>query len=115
MCSEIFLHSSHDESFVCCLSSLNLVKWNEIKETDAVQTLVYFLDAVMEEYIQKTKDIPFMQASHNFAKKQRALGVGVLGWHSFLQEQMIAFESMEAKFLNTEIHKTIRKKVLEDE
>ena len=109
LCSEIFLHSSHDESFVCCLSSLNLVKWNEIKETDAVQTLVYFLDAVMEEYIQKTKDIPFMQASHNFAKKQRALGVGVLGWHSFLQEQMIAFESMEAKFLNTEIHKTIRK------
>ena len=109
LCSEIFLHSSHDESFVCCLSSLNLVKWNEIKETDAVQTLVYFLDAVMEEYIQKTKDIPFMQASHNFSKKQRALGVGVLGWHSFLQEQMIAFESMEAKFLNTEIHKTIRK------
>tara|TARA_Y100000004_G_scaffold186749_1_gene238626 strand:+ start:408 stop:2054 length:1647 start_codon:yes stop_codon:yes gene_type:complete len=108
LCSEIFLHSSQDESFVCCLSSLNLAKWNEIKETDAVQTLVYFLDAVMEEYIKKTKGIPFMQASHNFAKKQRALGVGVLGWHSFLQQQMIAFESMEAKFLNTEIHKEIK-------
>ena len=110
LCSEIFLHSSQDESFVCCLSSLNLVKWNEIKETDAVQTLVYFLDAVMEEYVKKTEGIPFMEASHNFAKKQRALGVGVLGWHSFLQEQMIAFESMEAKFINTEIHKTIREK-----
>ena len=107
LCSEIFLHSSQDESFVCCLSSLNLAKWNEIKETDAVQTLVYFLDAVMEEYIKKTKEIPFMQASHNFAKKQRALGVGVLGWHSFLQQQMIAFESMEAKFLDSEIHKHI--------
>lgn len=110
LCSEIFLHSSEEESFVCCLSSLNLVKWDEIKETDAIQTLVYFLDAVMEEYINKTKDIPFMEASHNFAKRQRALGVGVLGWHSFLQDKMISFESMEAKFLNNEIHKTIRSK-----
>ena len=110
LCSEIFLHSSEEESFVCCLSSLNLVKWDEIKETDAIQTLVYFLDAVMEEYINKTKDIPFMEASHNFAKRQRALGVGVLGWHSFLQDKMIGFESMEAKFLNNEIHKTIRLK-----
>ncbi len=110
LCSEIFLHASKDESFVCCLSSLNLLKWDEIKETDAIQTLVYFLDAVMEEYIEKTKDIPFMKASHNFAKKQRAIGVGVLGWHSFLQEKMISFESMDAKFLNSEIHKTIREK-----
>ncbi len=110
LCSEISLHSSEDESFVCCLSSLNLLKWNEIVETDAIQTLVYFLDAVMEEYIHKTKDLPFMKASHNFAKKQRALGVGVLGWHSFLQDEMIAFESMEAKFLNVEIHKTIEKR-----
>ncbi len=108
LCSEIFLHSSEDESFVCCLSSLNLVKWEEIKETDAIQTLVFFLDAVMEEYIEKTKDIPFMEASHNFAKRQRAVGVGVLGWHSLLQSKMVAFESMEAKFLNSEIHKTIR-------
>ena len=110
LCSEIFLNSSQEESFVCCLSSLNLLKWNEIVETDAVETLVYFLDAVMEEYIKKTRSIPFMRASHNFAKKQRALGLGVLGWHSFLQDQMIAFESMEAKFLNLEIHKTIEKR-----
>jgi ribonucleoside-diphosphate reductase alpha chain len=53
---------------------LNLLKWDEIVKTDAVETLVYFLDAVMEEYINKTKNIPFMEASHNFAKKQRALG-----------------------------------------
>jgi|TARA_R110002020_G_scaffold363289_1_gene575588 ribonucleoside-diphosphate reductase alpha chain len=110
LCSEIFLHSSEDESFVCCLSSLNLAKWNEIRDTDAIETLVYFLDAVMEEYIEKTKEIPFMQSSHNFAKKQRALGVGVLGWHSFLQEQMMAFETMEAQFLNMEIHKIIKEK-----
>ena len=110
LCSEIFLHSSEEESFVCCLSSLNLLKWDEIVETDAVETLTYFLDAVMEEYIQKTKGIPFMKASHNFAKKQRALGLGVLGWHSYLQSKMISFESMDAKFLNSEIHKTISEK-----
>jgi len=110
LCSEIFLHSSEEESFVCCLSSLNLLEWEEIVKTDAIETLVYFLDAVMEEYIQKTEDIPYMKASHNFAKRQRALGVGVLGWHSFLQSKLIPFEGMEAKFLNTEIHKTIREK-----
>ena len=110
LCSEIFLHSSEDESFVCCLSSLNLLKWDEIIETDAIETLTYFLDAVMEEYVQKTKDIPFMKASHNFAKRQRALGLGVLGWHSYLQSKMISFESMDAKFLNSEIHKTISEK-----
>ena len=110
LCSEIFLHSSEDESFVCCLSSLNLLKWDEIKETDAVETLTYFLDAVMEEYVDKTESIPFMRSSHNFAKKQRALGLGVLGWHSYLQSKMISFESMDAKFLNSEIHKSISEK-----
>ena len=110
LCSEISLYSSEEESFVCCLSSLNLLKWDEIVETDAIETLVYFLDAVMEEYIQKTKDIPFMRASHNFAKRQRALGVGVLGWHSLLQSKMIPFEGMEAQFLNMDIHKTMRKR-----
>ena len=107
LCSEIFLHSSEDESFVCCLSSLNLLKWDEIADTDAVETLTYFLDAVMEEYIQKTEDIPYMKSSHNFSKRQRALGLGVLGWHSYFQSKMIPFESMDAKFLNSEIHKTI--------
>ena len=108
LCNEISLPSSKDESFVCCLSSLNLVNYSDFIGTDAVECLVYFLDAVMQEYIEKTKDIPFMEASHNFAKRQRAVGVGVLGWHSLLQSKMVAFESMEAKFLNSEIHKTIR-------
>ena len=110
LCSEIALYSSEEESFVCCLSSLNLLKWDEIVETDAIETLVYFLDAVMEEYIEKTKDIPFMRASHDFAKRQRALGMGVLGWHSLLQSKMMSFEGMDAKFLNVEIHRTMRKR-----
>ena len=110
LCSEIALHSSEEESFVCCLSSLNLVNWEEIKETDAVETLTFFLDAVMEEYVQKTENIPFMKSSHEFAKRQRAIGLGVLGWHSYLQDKMIAFESLEAKFLNQEIHQLIKER-----
>lgn len=110
LCSEIQLVSDKNNSFVCVLSSLNLLHWDEIKETDAIETLVYFLDAVNEEFITKTKDMPFMAAAHNFAKTQRALGMGALGWHSLLQSKMIPFESMEAKLLNSEIWKTIRLK-----
>ena len=109
LCNEISLPSKEDESFVCCLSSLNLVRWDEIVKTDAIETLTMFLDAVMEEYIQKTESIPFMESSHNFAKRHRAIGMGVLGWHSYLQSNMISFESMEAKLLNSSIFKRIRK------
>lgn len=108
LCAEICLPSSEDESFVCDLSSLNLERWDEIKDTDAVETLVYFLDAVMTEFINKTSGMHFMEASRRFAERHRALGVGVLGWHSFLQSKMVAFESFEAKMLNAEIWKTIR-------
>ena len=110
LCSEIGLSNSPDESFVCVLSSINLLHWDEIKETDAVETMVYFLDAVNEEFLRKTDGVKFMEASHKFAKNQRALGVGVLGWHSYLQSKMIAFESMEAKFLNNSIFKIIKEK-----
>lgn len=109
-CSEITLQSKSDESFVCVLSSLNLLHWDEIKETDAVETLVYFLDTVNQEFVDKTKDMRFMEAPHEFAKNQRALGMGVLGWHSFLQSKMIPFESLDAKMLNSQIWKTIRDK-----
>ena len=108
LCSEIFLSNLKDESFVCDLSSLNLEKWEEWKNTDAVETLVYFLDAVMSEFIDKTEGIKFMEAPRKFAINQRALGVGVLGWHSLLQSKMVAFESMEAKMLNNQIWKNIR-------
>jgi ribonucleoside-diphosphate reductase alpha chain len=108
LCSEIMLSNSDNESFVCDLSSLNLETYDEWKNTDAVETLVYFLDAVMTEFISKTEDLTFMEAPRNFAINQRALGVGVLGWHSLLQSKMIAFESMEAKMLNIEIFKHIR-------
>lgn len=110
LCSEIALHSSEEESFVCCLSSLNLLHYDAWKDTDAVETLTYFLDAVMSSFIDLVKGIPFMQSAHRFAVNQRALGVGVLGWHSYLQSKMVPFESMEAKLLNTGIHKLIQTK-----
>lgn len=108
MCTEIFLPSTKDESFVCCLSSLNLLHWDEMKDTDAIETLIMFLDAVMSEFVEKTEDDKLMVAAHNFAKNHRALGMGVLGWHSLLQSKMIAFESMEAKFLNLDIWEVIK-------
>jgi ribonucleoside-diphosphate reductase alpha chain len=110
LCSEISLFSDENNSFVCVLSSLNLLHWEEIKETDAIETLIYFLDSVNEEFIQKTENTKYMESAHNFAKSQRALGMGVLGWHSFLQSKMIPFESMESKLLNIEIWKTIRER-----
>jgi len=110
LCSEIALHSNTDESFVCNLSSLNVLHYDDWKDTDAPEILTYFLDAVMTEFIEKCKGKPFMEAPRNFAKNQRALGIGVLGWHSLLQAKMIPFESMQAKFLNQEIHKTIQEK-----
>jgi len=110
LCTEIMLPNNDDESFVCDLSSMNLEKWEEWKDTDAVETMIYFLDAVMSEFISKTEGMPFMDAPRYFAKRHRALGLGILGWHSLLQSKMIAFESMEAKLLNTTIWKTIRER-----
>lgn len=110
LCSEITLLSDEENSFVCVLSSLNLLHWDKIKETDAVETLIYFLDAVNEEFVRKTDGVKFMETAHNFAKTQRALGAGVLGWHSLLQSKMISFESLEAKLLNNEIFKFIKEK-----
>ena len=109
LCTEIMLSSDSDESFVCNLSSINLERWDELKDTDAVKTLVYFLDAVMTEFINKTENVRFMEAPRKFALSQRALGVGVLGWHSYLQSKMISFESMDAKFQNNTIWQAIRR------
>lgn len=112
LCNEIQLSSDAETSFVCVLSSINLLHYEDWKDTDAVEVLTYFLDTVTEEYIQKTKDMPFMSAPNKFAKEQRAIGLGVLGWHSFLQSKMIAFESMEAKMLNAQIFKLLDDKSL---
>jgi ribonucleoside-diphosphate reductase, alpha chain len=107
LCTEIMLPASADESFVCCLSSLNLLHYDEWKGTDAVETMVFFLDAVMEDFIRRVEGIPFMQRAYNFAVRHRALGLGVLGWHSLLQSKRIPIESMDAYRLNVEVFRTI--------
>ena len=108
MCMEISLPSSADESFVCCLMSMNLLHYDQWKDTDAVKTAVYFLDAVMTEFIEKAKVIPKMEKAVRFAERHRALGLGVLGWHSYLQSKMIPFDGFEAMMHNAEIFKHIR-------
>lgn len=120
LCSEIALPDNEDWSFVCNLSSMNALHYAEWKDTDAVEVMIYFLDAVMSEFIEKlealrdsdereyTEAFHFMQRTYKFAVENRALGLGVLGWHSLLQANMIAFESVEASLLNEELHKTIQ-------
>ena len=110
LCSEIALPSSKDESFICCLSSLNLEMYDEWKDTETVKLAVYFLDAVLEEFIKKTEGNYYLENANRFAKRHRALGLGVLGWHSYLQRNMIPFEGMEAKQLTTKIFKDIHEK-----
>lgn len=110
LCSEIMLPSSTDESFICCLSSMNLELYDEWKDTEAVKLAVFFLDAVLQEFIAKTEGNYYLASANKFAKRHRALGLGVLGWHSLLQKRMIPFEGMEAKMLTTEIFKYLQDK-----
>jgi ribonucleoside-diphosphate reductase alpha chain len=110
LCSEIMLPSSEDESFICCLSSMNLELYDEWKDTDAVRLAIFFLDAVLQEFIEKTEGNHFLSSANRFAKRHRALGLGVLGWHSYLQKNMIPFEGMQAKQLTTKIFKGIQAK-----
>jgi ribonucleoside-diphosphate reductase alpha chain len=112
LCSEIALPSSSDESFVCNLASMNCLTFDEWQHTDAVETMIWFLDAVMEEYIEKTRNVKFMESSHNFAVRWRALGLGQLGWHTYLQSKMIAFESFAAHMEAIKISKFIDDKSL---
>lgn len=110
MCSEIALPSNPDETFTCVLSSVNLLHWEEIKETDAIETLTYFLDTVVTEFILKTTGKEYHKRAKNFAERHRALGLGVLGWHSYLQSNMIPFEGRAAARKNLEIARTLKEK-----
>jgi ribonucleoside-diphosphate reductase alpha chain len=108
LCSEIMLPVTAEESFVCDLSSMNLLYVGEWQDTDAVQLLTYFLDAVMTEFIQRTEGIPYFERARRFALRHRALGIGVVGWHSYLQAQMIPLASLTAALKNVVIFRTLR-------
>ena len=120
LCTEIMLPSDHKWSFVCVLSSINLLHYDKWKDTDAVETMVYFLDAVITEFLEKLdsyrnsdnrddqQTFLFMERAYNFSKENRALGMGTLGWHSLLQSKMLPFDSQEAYDLNSEVFKTLK-------
>lgn len=122
LCSEIALHNSEEESFVCVLSSMNVLHYDEWKDTDAVETMTYFLDAVVTEFLTKIEDIRdngtiegkraffYLEKAYNFAKRQRALGLGVLGWHSLLQSKGLGFDTVDSAKLNVEVFKLIKEK-----
>jgi ribonucleoside-diphosphate reductase alpha chain len=94
ICTEITLHTDEEHSFICCLSSLNLAKYDEWKDTDTVELSTYFLDGVMQEFIDKTQGTDSMVRTYNHARKGRALGLGVMGWHTFLQQKNLPFNSI---------------------
>jgi ribonucleoside-diphosphate reductase alpha chain len=96
ICSEITLHTDEEHSFICCLSSLNLAKYDEWKNTDVVETAIYFLDGVMQEFIDKTEGKEAMKRTYRHAVKGRALGLGVMGWHTFLQQKDLPFNSISS-------------------
>ena len=122
LCTEIMLPTNDNWSFVCVLSSLNVLHYDKWKETDAVETMVYFLDAIITEFLEKLENYRnsnskddqqtflFMQRAYNFAKENRALGLGVLGWHSLLQSKMLPFNSPESFKINNEVFKLIQEK-----
>jgi len=108
ICSEIVLHTDESHSFVCCLSSLNLSKYDEWKDTDLIYTATWFLDGVLEEFIQRAKNMRGFENSVRSAEKGRALGLGVLGWHTYLQQNGMAFEGLPAQFETRKIFSQIK-------
>lgn len=111
-CSEIMLYTDPEHTFVCCLSSMNLAKWEEWKDTDAVYWSTWFLEGVMEEFIQKAEKISGFENAVRFAKKGRPIGLGVLGFHTLLQSEMTEFGSFRAKLLNKAIFKKMNEESL---
>ena len=110
ICSEITLFTDEEHSFICCLSSLNLAKYDEWKETDTVETATWFLDGVMQEFIDKSNGKDSLRRTHYHAKKGRALGLGVMGWHTFLQQKGLPFNSIASTAHTHNIFSLIRNK-----
>ncbi len=108
ICSEITLHTDESHSFVCCLSSVNLTKYEEWKNTNLIYDAIWFLDGVLEEYLQKAKGLKGFENAVRSAEKGRAIGLGVLGWHTYLQQNGIPFEGLQAQFETRRIFSQIK-------
>ena len=109
ICSEIFLHTDEDHSFVCCLSSMNLARWNEWKDTNAVELATWFLDGILTEFIDKARNLPGFERAVRSAEKGRAIGLGAMGFHTYLQEHMIPVDSFDAFSLNGQMFSGMQK------
>ena len=108
ICSEITLHTDENHSFICCLSSLNLAKYHEWKNTNIIYDSIWFLDGVLEEFIQKAKYRKGFENSVRSAEKGRALGLGVLGWHTYLQDKGLPFEGLLSQYETRRIFSQIK-------
>jgi ribonucleoside-diphosphate reductase alpha chain len=118
ICSEIALYTDPLHSFICCLSSLNLARWDEWKDfkfengMTLPELTCWFLEGVLQEFIDRSKNIKFMENTHRSATKGRAIGIGVLGWHTFLQEKGIPFAGLQANTHTRLIFDFIEKEAL---
>ena len=108
ICSEIVLHTDENHSFVCCLSSLNLAKYHEWKHTNLIYDSIWFLDGILEEFIQNAKNRRGFENSVRSAEKGRALGLGVLGWHTYLQQKGLPFEGLLSQYETRRIFSQIK-------
>lgn len=107
LCAEIMEYTDEDKSFVCCLSSMNLLHYDEWKGTNAVRVLTNLLEAVYSEFVEKASGVPFLEKAVRFAEDHRSIGVGALGYHSYLQSKRIPFESLTARLINKEMFRVI--------
>jgi ribonucleoside-diphosphate reductase alpha chain len=103
LCNEIMLSAKEDETYTCILSSMNLSKFDEWKNTDAVFVSTVFLDCVNSDFIEIAKNIKGLERAVKFAERHRALGLGVLGFATYLQDHMMSFSGMEAHYMNIEM------------
>lgn len=107
LCAEITLFSDVNHSFTCVLASMNLAKYNEWKDTDAIYVATVFLDCVASDFIAKGKSISGLEKAIRFTEKGRALGLGVCGYHTYLQQESLPFESFEAHMFNNRFFKEL--------
>lgn len=108
LCNEIYLNTDAKHTFVCCLMSLNLARWHEWKDMDAPYWATWFLDGVMTKFIEKAKNLVGLEDAVRFAERERALGLGVLGWHTLLQDELVGMDSFRARMLNKAIFKYLK-------
>lgn len=108
LCSEIALYSDEDHTFTCVLSSMNLAFYDDWKDTNAVDLAIVFLDCVAEAFLRQAEGVPGFERATRFTRKSRALGLGTMGFHTYLQDRMISIESAQAHSINLSIYKNIR-------